>query len=45
MREIKGILRLHHEAGPSRCGIAQALIISYGSAANYLGRAELVVIQ
>ncbi|MCP5016552.1 MAG: IS21 family transposase, partial [Ketobacter sp.] len=40
MRKIKEILRLHYEAGLSRRGIAQALNISYGSAANYLNRAE-----
>mgnify|MGYP002031804381 CR=1 FL=1 len=40
MRKIKEILRLHHEAGLSRRAVAQALNISYGSAANYLNRAE-----
>lgn len=40
MRKIKDVLRLHHEAGLSRRGVAQALNISYGSAVNYLNRAQ-----
>ena len=45
MRKIKEVLRLHHDAGLSRRGIAQALNISYGSAVNYLNRAEQVGLQ
>lgn len=40
MRKIKDVLRLHHEAGLSRRGVAQALNISYGSTVNYLNRAQ-----
>lgn len=40
MRKIKEVLRLHHEAGLSRRGIAQALNVGYGSVVNYLKRAE-----
>ena len=40
MRKIKEVLRLHHEAGLSRRGVAQAANISYGSAVNYLNRAQ-----
>lgn len=40
MRKIKEVLRLHYEAGLSRRGVAQALNISYGSAVNYLNRAQ-----
>lgn len=40
MRKIKDVLRLHHETGLSRRGVAQALNISYGSAVNYLNRAQ-----
>lgn len=40
MRKIKEVLRLHHEAGLSRRGIAQALNVSYGSVVNYLNRAQ-----
>ena len=40
MRKIKDVLRLHHDAGLSRRGIAQALNVSYGSVVNYLNRAR-----
>lgn len=40
MRKIKEVLWLHHEAGLSRRGLSQALNISYGSAVNYLNRAQ-----
>jgi transposase len=40
MRKIKDVLRLHHDAGLSRRGIAQALNVSYGSVVNYLNRAK-----
>jgi len=40
MRKIKDVLRLHHESGLSRRAVAQALNISYGSAVNYLNRAQ-----
>lgn len=40
MRKIKEVLRLHHDAGLSRRAVAQALNISYGSAVNYLNRAQ-----
>ncbi|OED44406.1 transposase [Chromatiales bacterium (ex Bugula neritina AB1)] len=40
MRKIKDVLRLHYEAGLSRRGVAQALNISYGTAVNYLNRAQ-----
>lgn len=40
MRKIKDVLRLHHESGLSRRGVAQALNISYGSTVNYLNRAQ-----
>jgi hypothetical protein len=45
MRKVKEVLRLHHEPGLSRRGIAQALNITYGGAANDLKRAEFVGIQ
>ena len=45
MRKIKEVLRLHHEAGLSRRGVAQALNISYGSAVNYLNRAQKAGLQ
>ncbi|WP_428243998.1 IS21 family transposase [Gynuella sp.] len=40
MRKIKEVLRLHYQAGLSRRSVAVALKISYGSAANYLNRAQ-----
>lgn len=40
MRKIKEVLRLHHEAGLSRRRVSQALNISYGSAVNYINRAQ-----
>ena len=40
MRKIKEVLRLHHEAGLSRRALSQVLNISYGSAVNYLNRAQ-----
>ena len=40
MRKIREVLRLYHEAGLSRRGIALALNVSYGSVVNYLNRAQ-----